>query len=47
MKKIIEVNEDAEKILTNLCDAALKYGGMQFLGTVNQLVSSIKEEAHE
>lgn len=44
MRKILEITEETDKILVNICDAALKAGGMQIHGLVNQLINKIKIE---
>ena len=38
-------DQDAERVLHTICDAALKAGGMQLFPIVNQLVNSIKDKA--
>jgi hemerythrin len=43
-RKIIVVDEEIHKMLVNICDAALKWSGIQMLSAVNQVVGSVKEE---
>lgn len=43
MKKILEVEGEAEKMLHAVLDAALKAGGMAMHGIVNQLINSIQQ----
>lgn len=42
MNRVIELDVETEKSLTVICDAALKQGGMQLYGLVNQLINQIK-----
>ena len=42
--KYIELNEEADKILTTLCDTALRGQGMQAMPLVNHILTSIKEK---
>ena len=46
-KKTLEINAEMERILTDLCDAALKKDGMRMFGTVNQLVAAIQAKGEE
>lgn len=41
--KTLKIDQDVEKLLATVCDAALKTGGMQLLGVVNQLLTSIQQ----
>ena len=41
--KYIEIDSEMGKVLHVICDAALKAGGMQIIGSVNYVVSGIKE----
>ena len=43
-RKIIVVDEEIHKILVNICDAALKWSGIQMLSAVNKVVGSVKED---
>ena len=40
--KFLDINQDIEKILTELCDLGLKKEGIGILSKINQLISSIK-----
>jgi hypothetical protein len=42
--KFLEITQEIDKVLTDLCDAALKKEGMRFFGTVNQLISAIHKK---
>ncbi len=42
--KLLYLTEEAEKVLSQIVDAALKAGGLPMHGLVNQLVSYMKEE---
>jgi hypothetical protein len=47
-RKIIIVDEEMDRTLANICDAALKWSGMQMLSAVNRVVGSVKEDiSHE
>jgi hypothetical protein len=46
-EKFLEINQDMDKILTELCDAALKKEGMRLFGTVTQLISAIQKRDAE
>jgi len=43
-RKIIIIDEDVDKILTNIYDAALKFAGMQIRVSINSILQAIKEE---
>lgn len=43
-RKIIVVDEEIHKMLVSICDAALKWSGIQMLSAVNQVVGSVKED---
>lgn len=40
--KVIDLNEDMEKALTNVCDAALRHQGLSGLATVNKIATAIR-----
>jgi|GEM_PF-3926584 len=42
-EKFLEINQDMDRVLTELCDAALKREGMRLFGAVSQLVSAIQK----
>lgn len=42
--KYIELDQDMERTIHAICDAALKASGMQVVGLVNQLVANIKDD---
>jgi hypothetical protein len=44
-KKIIVVDEEMDKILGNVCDAALKGSGMQIVAAVNVVIEAVSEES--
>ncbi len=41
--KYLEIDQENDKALAVLCDAALKSQGLQVLPFVNQIVSAVKE----
>jgi hypothetical protein len=43
-RKIIVLDDEIEKHITAICDAALKNLGMQMISNVNKVASSIEEE---
>ena len=43
--KYIELEQDTERTFFTICDAALKAGGMQMIGLINQLISAIKDDS--
>lgn len=43
-KKVIVIDEEIDKALGNICDAALRGSGMQIVGAVNTLIESVVEE---
>ena len=43
--RYIEIEEDMDRVLHTICDAALKAGGMQMIGLINQVLASIKDDA--
>lgn len=44
-KKVIYVDEEMDKVLGNVCDAALKGSGMQIVAAVNAVIEAVSEEA--
>lgn len=40
--KVIDLNEDMEKALTNVCDAALRHQGLSGLAAVNKIATAIR-----
>jgi len=42
MKRIIEVEGEVEQVLTQICDTALKGGGLAIHQAVNKLIGAIK-----
>ena len=45
--KYIELDQEMEKTVHTICDAALKAGGMQVIALVNQLVASIQDDGNQ
>jgi hypothetical protein len=45
MRKVLVLNEENDKLLTAICDAAFKALGIQVLSTVNKLASQIQTES--
>lgn len=45
--KVLEVDEKMEKSLTNICDAALRYHGLQIMNTVVEVASAIRDREEE
>ena len=45
--KVLEVNEKMEKSLTNICDAALRFHGLQIMNTVVEVASAIHDREEE
>lgn len=45
--RFLEIEGEVEKLLHAVFDAALKAGGMQLLGSVNQLIQSIQTKEAE
>lgn len=43
-RKIIIVDEEIDQTLVRICDAALKWSGIQMLSAVNKVVGSVKED---
>ena len=43
-RKIIILDEEMDKILGNVCDAALKGSGMQIISSVNAVIEAVAEE---
>jgi hypothetical protein len=43
-RKIIIVDEEIDRMLSHICDAALKWSGMQMLSAVNRVVGSMQED---
>ncbi len=41
-QKVLFLDEDTDKLLTLVCDIALKGSGIQVMGHVNQLAARIK-----
>lgn len=44
-RKIIVVKEEVDKMLGNVCDAALKGAGMQILPSINGIIEAVVDEA--
>lgn len=42
-EKFLEINPEMDRVLTELCDAALKRDGMRIFPIVTQLVSAIQK----
>lgn len=45
--KILEINQEIEKTLTELCDLGLKKDGIIILSKINHLISSIQNKEIE
>jgi hypothetical protein len=45
--KVLKVDEKMEKSLTNICDAALRYHGLQIMNTVVEVASAIRDQEEE
>ena len=45
--KVLEVDEKMEKSLTNICDAALRFHGLQIMNTVVEVASAIRDREEE
>ena len=43
--KYLEIEKDMDRTLHAICDAALKAGGMQMIGLINQLIAAIKDDS--
>jgi hypothetical protein len=43
-RKIIVVDREIDRILDNVCDAALKFGGMQLRATITAIKNGVREE---
>lgn len=43
-EKFLEINQEMDRVLTELCDAALKKEGMRLFPVVTQLVSAIQKK---
>lgn len=43
-RKVLVLDEKADILLTNICDAALKFSGFQILKDVNELSKVVQEE---
>ncbi len=43
-RKIIVLDEEMDKVLGTVCDAALKGLGMQVIGAVNAVIEAVLEE---
>lgn len=41
--KYLEIDQENDKALAIICDAALKAQGLQILPVVNQIVAAVKE----
>jgi hypothetical protein len=41
--KLLEVDEKMEQSLTTVCDAALKYQGLQVMGAVNDIAAALRD----
>ena len=44
-RKIIVINEEVDKMLGSICDAALKGAGMQIIQSVNSVIEAVVEES--
>jgi|GEM_PF-2994480 hypothetical protein len=44
--KYIEIDQNMEKTIHAICDAALKTAGMQAASLVNQLIAAIKDDGN-
>lgn len=42
--KILKIDEKMERLLTNVCDAALKFQGLQIMNTVVEVAQAIRLE---
>lgn len=47
MAKIIDLNEEMEKALTSVCDAALRHQGLSGLATVNKIATAIHDREEQ
>lgn len=45
-RKVIVIDEVIERVLANICNAALKYEGLPMIGSVNAVKDAIKEEGN-
>jgi hypothetical protein len=43
--KYLEIHAEMDRTLHAICDAALKSGGMQMIGLINQLIAAIKDDS--
>lgn len=43
-RKVLIVDEEIDRALALICDAALRWSGMQMLPIVNRVVGSVQEE---
>lgn len=43
-ERFLEITQEMDKVLTELCDASLKKDGMRMFGTVTQLISAIQKK---
>jgi hypothetical protein len=43
-RKVVVIDEEMDKILGNVCDAALKGSGMQIVASVNAVIEAVSEE---
>lgn len=42
MKKILEIDQELDKVLVNICDAALKFSGIQMYASIHSLLAKIQ-----
>jgi len=43
-RKVVVIDEEMDKILGSVCDAALKGAGMQIVSSVNAVIEAVSEE---
>lgn len=43
--RYIEIGQEMDQVLHTICDTVLRANGMQMIGLINQLLSSIKDDA--
>lgn len=46
-RKVIEVNDEMNQVLSCVCDAALKMNGLSMHASVAKLINAIREEPSE
>jgi hypothetical protein len=44
---VIVVDQEMDKMLTAICDAALKHSGMQSLQEINELAEAVVDEEYD